>query len=289
MAFGLARLPPGQSRRARGVVIEIESRPSVNWDALRAVWNARRVLIYMISRDLRGRYRGSLLGNWWIILRPLIELLPYMIVFSVFLGLRPGPMPYLIYLLSGFAPWLLIRSSVGAAPSVITKNRSLIKKVYFPRLIVPLAALGTNLLDFGVMLGAVMLLSLPFGLVPLAHIWALPFFTLLLIALAFGIALVVSVACTQRPDLSFGVGPVLRIVLYMSPVVYPINIIPPSMRDAYLLNPITTVISGIRWSLFGIDAPSAKGVAVAVFFAAALLIAGLYVFLREERRFADVL
>ncbi|HXF54877.1 MAG TPA: ABC transporter permease [Hyphomicrobiaceae bacterium] len=273
----------------RTFVIEIGPEPQRFSAALREVWNARPLLGYFLARDLKGRYRGTLLGNWWIMVRPLVELLPYMIVFGLFLRLGPDHVPYVIYLLSGFAPWLLFGNTLNAAPATLTRSRSLVSKVYFPRLIVPLSDLLVRSVDFGIVLAAVVVASIVFGLVPVAHIWALPVFVVLLLLLALGAALLVTTICTLQADLGHGVPAGTRLLFYLSPIVYPLSIIPDGLRPVYDLNPLTTVVSGIRWSLFGIDQPSAINVGVAGAVALAAVWLGLYVFLRIDRRLTDLL
>jgi lipopolysaccharide transport system permease protein len=257
--------------------------------ALWEVWNARRLLRYFIARDLKGRYRGTLLGNWWIMVRPVVELLPYMIVFGLFLRLGPDNVPYIIYLLSGFAPWLLFGNTVNAAPGTFARARSLVSKVYFPRLIVPLTDLLVRCIDFVIVLTAVVAASVALGLAPVSHVWALPIFIVLLLMLALGAGLLVTTICTLYADLGHGVPAGTRLLFYLSPIVYPLSIVPEAFRPWYNLNPLTTVVSGIRWSLFGIDQPSGLNVSIAAAVALAALWIGLYMFLRLERRVTDLL
>jgi len=273
----------------RTFVIEIGPEPQRLSAALREVWNARRLLRYFLTRDLKGRYRGTLLGNWWIMVRPLVELLPYMIVFGLFLRLGPDHVPYIIYLLSGFAPWIMFGNTLNAAPATLARARSLVSKVYFPRLIVPLSDLLVRAVDFGIVLAAVVVVSIAFGLLPVAHIWALPVFVALFLLLALGAALLVTTICTLHADLGHGVPAATRLLFYLSPIAYPLSIIPEGFRPVYDLNPLTTVVCGIRWSLFGIDQPSAVNVGIAAVVALAVVWLGLYVFLRLDRRITDLL
>jgi lipopolysaccharide transport system permease protein len=273
----------------RTFVIEFGPDPQRIGAALWEVWSARRLLRYFIARDLKGRYRGTLLGNWWIMVRPVVELLPYMIVFGLFLRLGPDHVPYIIYLLSGFAPWLLFGNTVNAAPGTLARARSLVSKVYFPRLIVPLTDLLVRCIDFAIVLAAVVLASVALGLAPVSHLWALPIFIVLLLMLALGTGLLVTTICTLYADLGHGVPAGTRLLFYLSPIVYPLSIVPEAFRPWYNLNPLTTVVSGIRWSLFGIDQPSGLNVSIAAAVALAAVWVGLYMFLRLERRVTDLL
>jgi lipopolysaccharide transport system permease protein len=269
--------------------LEIDASPPRTADALQQVWHARRLLSFLLRRDMKGRYRGTFLGNWWLVVRPLVELAPYMVVFGIFLDLRPGPIPYVLYLLSGFAPWLLFRGCVSTAPNVLAKARSLITKVYFPRLVLPLKELGLYASDFAVILLGVVLLGLAFGFWPARTIVGLPLFVTLLVVLSLGASIVLAALCAIRPDLGFGVPALTRVLFYLSPIAYPLSLVPERIRPWYELNPITTVISGLRWSLFGIDRPSAMALGVAFFSALLLMIVGIQFFLRVERRLADII
>jgi lipopolysaccharide transport system permease protein len=274
--------------RARRI-IEITPDPLRLSDVFRELWNARLLLLYFTARDLKSRYRGAWLGNWWTVIRPVIEMLPYIIVFGLFLKLRPTAFPYLVYLLSGFAPWLLFGNTVNGATRTLARARSLVSKVYFPRLIVPLSELIVRSIDFAVVLVAAMIAALAYGIVPAINLWALPIFTLMLLMLAFATGLIVTTICTIHPHLAYGIPPGTRLLFYLSPVIYPLEIVPEALRPWYKLNPLTTVISGIRWSLFGIDQPSPLEVSLAAAVTLIVLWMGLYMFLRLERRVTDIL
>lgn len=284
-AHGTVSSPRSRARR----IIEITPDPLPLSAVLRELWNARLLLLYFTTRDLKSRYRGAWLGNWWTVIRPVIEMLPYIIVFGLFLKLRPTTIPYLVYLLSGFAPWLLFGNTASGATRTLARARSLVSKVYFPRLIVPLSELIVRSIDFSVVLLAAMVAALAYGMVPGTHLWALPIFTLILLAMAFGAGLIVTTICTVHPHLVYGIPPGTRLLFYLSPVIYPLEIVPEAFRPWYTLNPLTTVISGIRWSLFGIDRPSALEVSLAAAVTLMVLWLGLYMFLRLERRVTDIL
>jgi lipopolysaccharide transport system permease protein len=284
-ASGTVSSPRPRTRR----IIEITPDPLRLSAVLREVWNARLLLVYFTARDLKSRYRGAWLGNWWTVIRPMIEMLPYIIVFGLFFKLRPTTIPYIVYLLSGFAPWLLFGNTTSGATRTLARARSLVSKVYFPRLIVPLSELIVRSIDFAVVLVAAILAALIFGMVPAAHLWALPIFALMLLVLTFGTGLIVTTICTVHPHLGYGIPPGTRLLFYLSPVIYPLEIVPEAFRPWYTLNPLTTVISGIRWSLFGIDRPSALEVSLAAAFTLMVLWLGLYMFLRLERRVTDIL
>ncbi len=266
-----------------------DGKPQNVFAALKEVWASRRLLMFMLLRDVRGRYRSTWLGNWWVLVRPLIELLPYLVVFGLFLNLRPGPVPYILFLLAGFAPWLLLRASASSAPGLLGKSRSLLKKVYFPRLILPLNAMILALLDFAVVTAGVVVLTFAFGFAPDVRMLALPLFMLLALALGLGEMLVIAAACLKRPDIAFGVQAAIRIVFYGSPIVYPLSVVPEAWRPFFDFNPVTAIVEGFRWALFGLDPPTTLAIASSVSVAVVSLVIGVAAFLHAERTLADVL
>lgn len=269
--------------------VVLDGRPQKLSVALREAWATRQLLKFMLLRDVRGRYRGTFLGNWWIIARPLIELSPYLIVFGIFLNLRPGPVPYVLYLLSGFAPWLFIRACITGAPSLLSKSRSLLKKVYFPRFIIPLNALILAFLDFLVVSVCVVIATFGFGFGSGLPALALPLFMLLAAVLGLGLMLFLSAICVWRPDVSFSITAGVRLLFYSSPIVYPLSVVPLELRPLYDLNPVTAIVSGFRWALFGLDAPSLQSLCAGIVMSLIILCAGLAAFLRVERNLADTL
>ena len=264
------------------------SRPSLPAE-LREVWKARTLIISLVTRDLRGRYRGTALGDWWVLLRPLVGILPYLVVFGYFLGLRSEPIPYVLYLLSGFVPWLLFGGFISSAPGILPGARSLITKIYFPRLVIPLKDLLVHAVDHAVLLGLLVVTAIAFGHMGIRHLWALPVFTIMLMMLTLGAGLITATVCALRPDIGYAVPAATRILFYLCPVVYPVTIVPESIRPWYELNPIATLISGIRWSLFGLDRPDALAICIAMTVTIGLLLSGLLLFSSVERRLHDIL
>lgn len=256
---------------------------------LHAAWNARELLAYLVKRDLNGRYRPASLGRAWIFLRPTLEILTYVLVFGVILGVHSGPMPYPLFLCSGLVPWLFFHQTVGGSSTALASARHIMSKVHFPRLVVPLSNLALALLDllvlFAVVLGVAAVYRTPIG-VPFL---ALPVFLLMMAALAFGVSLLVASWSVSRPDVTIGVPVVLRVLMYLSPIVYPPTRVPDAWRNLYDLNPIAQIVTGIRWSLGSTDAPSTAHLAIAVLAVSAILLAGLLAFARTERRMIDFL
>lgn len=266
-----------------------DAKPQGLWVALRELWGARRLLAYLVLRDIKGRYRDTVLGNWWIIIRPLVELSPYFIVFGLFLNLRPGPVPYALFLIAGFAPWFFLRGAISVAPNMWGRSRSLIKKVYFPRLVVPASQLAMQLLDFAVVMAAVLLVTPLFGVTPRVEWALLPLYMLLAIAIGLGLMMLLSSICLVRPDIGFGVPAALRLLFYCSAIVYPLSAVPAQFRWLFDFNPVTTVVNAVRYCVFGGDMPSTTALVFSVACALVLLALGMWSHLRSERTLADAL
>ena len=270
-------------------VTVIDSREESLASQLRQIWKYRELLILLVKRDLNGRYRAASFGRLWIVLRPALEIMTYVIVFGYVLGVRTSEMPYALFLCCGLVPWMFMSQCVSSAADSLAGARHIMSKVHFPRLIVPLGNTALALIDFLVLFAVVLIvaavLRMPFG----APLLALPFFILLMLGLAFGGSLLVATWSVSHPDVTIGVPLVLRILMYMSPIVYPSTLVPEPYRWLYDLNPIATIVGGFRWSIGGMAPPSAAMILVCTVCVAIVLLAGLLSFVRTERRMIDFL
>jgi len=266
-------------------------RPTRGWIPLnlRELWEFRGLLGVFVLRDVRVKYKQTLLGVTWAVLQPLTM----MLVFSVFFGAIArvpfeGP-SYALFALTGLVPWTYLSTALGGASQSVVDNRPLITKVYFPRLILPLAPVLSSLLDLGI---TVLLLA---GLVlwngiPLtaAALW-LPAFVLLLMMSAWSVSLWFSALNGLYRDFRYIVAFLLQVWLFASPVVYPSALVPEKWRAVYGLNPMVGVIEGFRWALLGSGAPPNELLAVAAAVVLVTLAGGLAFFRRAERILVDVL
>lgn len=268
----------------------VRIRPSGGWRAvnLAEVWRYRELLFFLTLRDVKLRYKQTALGVAWAVLQPLAT----MAVFAVFFG-KLGKMPsdgqpYALFVLAALLPWQLFAYALTQSSNSLVAEQRLITKVYFPRLIVPVASVLSGLMDFGVTLVLVLIAMAAFGVVPTAAILALPVFTLFAVATALAIGLWLSALNVQYRDVRYTIPFLTQFWLFVSPVAYPVSLVPEAYRTLYGLNPMAGVIEGTRWALLGTDAPdwSLMGVSAAV--VAVLLAGGLYYFKRMEKTFADV-
>ncbi len=252
------------------------------------LWAYRELLYFLTWRDIKVRYKQTALGVAWVVIQPLLTMLIFTLIFTRFVRLEEGPVPYPLFAYSGLLLWTFFSVSVTSGTNSLITNTSLITKVFFPRAFIPAAAVGASLVDFGV--GAVLLAAL--AAYYRVHVsWGLlllPVFVLLAGALALGVGLMTSALTVKYRDLRHTLPFLLQVWMFASPVVYPTRVVPERWRWALAANPMTGVLEGFRSSLAG--APFDWGlVAVPLVAAPALLALGLYVFRRLEDGFADVI
>ena len=247
-------------------------------------------------REILVRYKQSVLGAVWAIVQPLATMVVFTILFSLLLGRRNLPtldgVPYTVSTYCALLPWQLFAQSVTRASMSIVANQGLISKVYFPRLIIPLAPVLAALVDFGIAFVVLIGMMLWYGIVPGLAVVLLPGFVLLALVAAFGAALLLSAVNALYRDVQHIVPFLVQLLMYVTPVLYTAESIlknqPEWIRMVYFMNPMTGVVEGFRWALLGASAPSSGvllGSIVAVF---ALLVGSMYFFKRIERQFADV-
>lgn len=267
-------------------------RPSSGWASLRIteLWSYRELLYFFVWRDVKVRYKQTAFGALWAIIQPLALMVVFTLVFSRVGGLAPEDVPYPLFAFAGLVPWTLFSASLIGSSNSLVESADLLTKVYFPRLLLPIAATGSYLLDFGITMIMLSVLMLILGVVPtLAALWVAPLTVLLMgAALAFGTWL--SAINVRYRDVRYAIPFLAQLWLFASPVAYSADIIPDGLWFFYHLNPMAGVIEGFRWALAGgqVAAPVAE-VVLAVLVTVAVLASGLAYFRRVERKFADVI
>ena len=264
--------------------------PPTRWPSigLRELWDYRELLYFLTWRDIKVRYKQTLMGVAWVVIQPLLTMLIFTLVFTRFVKLEEGAIPYPLFAYAGLLLWTFFSVSVTSGTHSLISNTSLVTKVYFPRAFIPAAAVGAGLVDLSV--GAVPLLAL--ALYYRVHVtWGLlllPVFLLLGAAIALSVGMVASALTVRYRDLRHALPFILQLWMFASPVLYPVSFVPPRWRWAFAANPLTGVLEGFRASLTGtpFDWPL-----VAVPAVAAPVLVGLayYVFRRLEDTFADVI
>jgi lipopolysaccharide transport system permease protein len=264
--------------------------PSRSWVPLKIgeLWEYRELLYFLIWRDVKVRYKQTVLGAAWAILQPVLT----MVVFSIFFG-RLGRMPsdgipYPIFSFAALVPWTLFAYGLNQGSNSLVGGANLLKKVYFPRLCLPLAAVLSGVVDF--LLAFVMLVVLMFyyGVPPSLRILWLPLFVLLTLVTALAVALWLSALNVQYRDVRFVVPFLLQIWLFATPIAYPSSLLAEPWRTVYGLNPMVGVVEGFRWALLDVTTGPGPVVGVSALVTFGLLISGAYYFRRMEKTFADI-
>jgi lipopolysaccharide transport system permease protein len=271
------------------VVVHIA--PSNKWFSLRLgeLWAYRDLLYFLVWRDLKARYKQTALGALWIVLQPLAATIIFTVVFGRLAGIPSGELPYAVFAFAGLLPWNYFASSLTRSGTSLVTNSSLVTKVYFPRLLVPLAGIVNGLVDFGISLLVLICLMLWYGVTPGASIVFLPFFLLLVATTALGVSLWLSALNVQYRDVTQLLPVLVQMWMYASPIVYASTLIPEQWRPIYALNPMVGIIEGFRWVLTGTDRPPDIILWMPVITAGILLITGLIFFRRTEQTFADII
>jgi lipopolysaccharide transport system permease protein len=265
-------------------------RPAKGWRALnlRDLWVYRELIYFMTLRDIQVRYKQTLLGATWAVLKPFLT----MVVFSIFFGsLAKVPsdnIPYPIFTFAALLPWQLFTNSLNFASKSLVQNANMVTKVYFPRMILPISSVFSGVVDFLVAFLILIAMMVFYGVAPTAAVWALPLFLLLALITALGIGLWLSALNVLYRDIGYITPFLTEFWLFVTPVAYPASLVPEGWRLIYGLNPMTGVVEGFRWALLG-SAESAPGpmLLVSSLIAVLLLVSGLFFFRRMERQFAD--
>lgn len=281
----LTAIPSG-SERSKIPVFDIL--PSKGWLALNLgeVWHYRELLAILIWRDIKVRYKQTILGASWAVLQPLLT----MVVFNVFLGklVPKGNIPYPVLTFTALLPWQLFAHALTESSNSLISNQTLLTKVYFPRLLIPLAAVLGGLVDFVIAFVVLLVLMAAYGLVPTIAILLLPVLTLLVIATALAVGLWLSALNVEYRDVRYAIPFLANIWFYASPVVYPVNLLSAKWQILYALNPMVGVIEGFKWALLGERGFAPEIMLVSAFVVVILLISGLFYFRRMEDSFADI-
>ncbi|MBT8040743.1 MAG: ABC transporter permease [Gammaproteobacteria bacterium] len=252
------------------------------------IWNYRDLLFLLIWRDISVRYRQSVLGIGWAIFRPLVSTLIFTLVFSLLVRVETE-VPYPVFAFTAMIPWLYFSTALSSVTSSVAGQQGVLTKVYFPRLILPLAALGAGLVEVLIQLLIFVLFMLYYDILPTFRMLALPGFILLALLTALGFGIWLTALNVKYRDVGMAVPFLVQIWMYLCPIVYPITLVPERFKTLYSLNPMVGVIEGFRWSLLGTASPDWSAIGISAAAMLAILVSGLYYFRRAESWFADVI
>ena len=286
--WSMPDLPPGSTPDALPVTT---IRAATGWAplSLGELWSYRELVFFLVWSEIKIRYKQTALGVAWAVIQPLMT----MVVFSVFFGrladIPSDGVPYPIFAYSALVPWSYFAGALAQGSASLVKFKGVVSKVYFPRLIVPLASVLAGLVDFVIAFVVLLGMLLAYGILPSAAILTLPLFVLLAVATALAVALWLSALHAQYRDVGYAIPFLVQVWLFSTPIAYPSSLVPEPWRALYGLNPMAGVVEGFRWALLDKAPPSGPLLAVSVMAVVALLTGGLFYFRRMERRFADVL
>jgi lipopolysaccharide transport system permease protein len=284
--------PPSPERRASGTArptIVIERRDRLLDVDIRALWQYRELLWFLVWRDIKVRYKQTAIGAAWSVLQPLLTMLIFSVVFGAFAKLPSDGVPYPIFTYTALLPWTYFSQALSLSGASLASNHQLVTKAYFPRLIAPLSAVARPLVDFGCSLVVLFGMLAWFGIAPTGAFLALPALLLLATITALAVGLWLSALHARYRDIGYITPFIIQLWMFASPVVYPTSMVPEDWRLLYSLNPMAGVIEGFRWMILGTPRPDAVIMATSACVVVLLLIGGLVFFNRLQRNLADVI
>ncbi len=275
-----------QSQRAKAPVTIIE--PTKGWVPvdLRELWEYRVSLYFFTWRDIKVRYKQSILGFAWAIIQPFFAMIIFTLFFGKLAGIPSDGIPYPIFAYAALLPWTLFSESINRSTTTMVTNSNIIKKVYFPRIALPISSVLSPLVDFTIAFSILILMMVYYGIAPTLNVIWLPAFLLLAVVTSLGIGLWMSALNAMYRDFQYVVPFFIQLGMFASPVVYPASMVPQSYQLVYGLNPMTGVIEGFRWAMLGTNAPSGL-ILVSTVISLIILVSGAFFFRRMQRTFSD--
>jgi lipopolysaccharide transport system permease protein len=268
------------------IVIEAERRLG---GSIAEAWRHRELMYFLVWRDLKVRYKQTTLGVAWAVIQPLAT----MLVFSVFFGrlarMPSDGVPYPLFAFVALIPWTYFASAIGQGSASLVASQALVSKVYFPRMLIPLASVVTPLVDAFVSLVVLAPMLVWFGHVPGATVWWMPVFAVMAVAAAFGVVLFLSALNVAYRDVRYVLPFLTQLWLFATPVAYPASLLPERWRWVYALNPMVSVVEGFRWALLGTSVLDRAMLSASLFATVVAVVLGVWYFRRVETSFADVI
>lgn len=264
--------------------------PSVGWRSLdwTDLWQYRELLYFLSWRDIKVRYKQTVLGAAWAIIQPFFT----MAVFSLFFGkLAKVPsdgIPYPLFAYAALVPWTFFANGLSQSADSLVGSANLIKKVYFPRLVIPISSVLSGLVDFVLAFVVLLGMMLYYGLVPTLNVIWLPLLLILALVTALGTGFWLSAMNVQFRDVRYTIPFLIQLWLFATPIAYPSSLLTEPWRTLYGLNPMVGVVEGFRWALLGTDTAPGMTILVSALVAATLFVSGAFYFRRMEKTFADV-
>ncbi len=253
------------------------------------LWEYRELLMFLAWRDIKVRYKQTVIGVAWSVLQPLLMMIAFTVFFGRLGGVRAHGVPYAIFTYVAILPWQLFSHALLASSVSLVANQDLVKKVYFPRILIPIASLSVGLVNFGIALVALVIMMAISGIEPHARLlFVVPFLVLAVIA-SLGVGFFFSALNARYRDVQLALPFLTQIWLFATPVIYPSSLIPEPWQPVYALNPMVGVVDGFRWSFLGVSAPPPAMMFVSLVTTLIIFVIGLCYFLRTQETIADVI
>lgn len=264
--------------------------PSQGWVSLKLdeLWEYRELLYFLTWRDMKVRYKQTVLGAAWAIIQPFFTMVVFSLFFGRLAGIPSDGIPYPIFAYAALVPWSFFASGLNNSANSLVGSANLLKKVYFPRLAIPISTVLAGVIDFVLAFVVLLGMMLFYGMVPTVNIVWLPLLLLLALATALGVGLWLSALNVQFRDVRYTIPFLTQFWMFATPIAYPSSLLPEPWRTLYGINPMVGVVEGFRWALLGTETAPGPMIIVSALAAVGLLVSGAYYFRRMEKSFADV-
>ncbi len=271
--------------------IHTRIQPTHGWVSLRLddLWRYREVLYFLTWRDIKVRYKQTILGAAWAFLQPFLTMVVFSLFFGRLAGVPSDGVPYPIFSFTALVPWTFFANTLTQASNSVVISANMVKKIYFPRLAIPIASTLSGVVDFLIAFVVLLGLMLAYRIVPPLHVLFLPLFVLLALITSLGVGMWLSAMNVQFRDVRYTLPFLTQFWLFITPIAYPSSLIQdPLLRALYALNPMVGVVDGFRWALLGTATLSLPTMLTSATVAVLLLVTGAFYFRRMEKTFADV-
>jgi lipopolysaccharide transport system permease protein len=279
---------PSERPRLQTRVLRVEPTKGFQWLRLRELWEYRELLYFLSWRDVKVRYKQAVLGVGWAIVQPLLTMVVLSLVFGKLAGIPTDGAPYPIFSFAALVPWTFFSTGITQASNSMVGSADLVRKVYFPRIMMPAAAILPGLLDLAITFLVLVAMMAFYAIAPTVQVVWLPLFVLLAFATAAGVGLWLSALSARYRDVRFLVPFLTQLGLFATPIAWSSSPVQEPLRTLLGLNPMSGVVEGFRWALLGTE-PSPGLIGVSIGAALVLLLSALVYFGRMERTFADVI
>ncbi|WP_372724473.1 ABC transporter permease [Novipirellula sp.] len=268
----------------------IRIQPAKGWMPLRLgeLWEYRELLYFLTWRDIKVRYKQTLLGAAWAIIQPLSTMVVFTLFFGKLAEMPSDGVPYPIFSFAALVPWTFFANAMVASSNSLVQGSNLLKKVYFPRLALPISTVLGGIVDFALAFSVLLLMMLYFGIAPTWNVLVLPFLLLLAFMTSLGVGLWLSAMNVRYRDVRYVLPFITQLWMFATPVVYPSSMLDEPWRTLYGINPMVGVVEGFRWALAGTETAPGPMIAVSTVVSILILISGAFYFRRMEKSFADV-